>query len=172
MKQVWSRLSARRIRLAVAGVALLFTAAVVLQASSAASAPLAAHRAAGAGHTIIEGGTGGSEPVPVTTLIAFQVNGSGGDFECLALAPPQPTGPGSGAFTSNVMYVTGKVTSLSVSGNSATFVGTATVTGLGAGHDRPFMVTVTAGGPGATVMLTVSGLTFHEILTDGHFDVS
>ena len=172
MKQVWSRLSARRIRLAVAGVALLFTAAAVLQASSAASAPLAAHRAAGAGHTIIEGGTGGSEPVPVTTLIAFQVNGSGGDFECLALAPPQPTGPGSGAFTSNVMYVTGKVTSLSVSGNSATFVGTATVTGLGAGHDRPFTVRITDGGPGATVLLTVSGLTFHEILTDGHFDVS
>ena len=134
--------------------------------------PLAAHRAAGAGHTIIEGGTGGSEPVPVTTLIAFQVNGSGGDFECLALAPPQPTGPGSGAFTSNAMYVTGTVASLSVSGHSAVFAGTATVTGLGAGHDRPFMVTVTAGGPGATVMLTVSGLTFHEILTDGHFDVS
>ena len=172
MKQVWSRLSARRIRLAVAGVALLLTAAAVLQASSAASAPLAAHRAAGAGHTIIEGGTGGSEPVPVTTLVAFRVNGSGGDFECLALAPPQPTGPGSGAFTSNVMYVTGRVTSLSVSGSSAVFGGTATVTGLGAGHDRPFTVRVTAGGPGATVLLTVSGLSFHEILTDGHFDVS
>ena len=172
MKQVWSRLSARRIRLAVAGVALLFTAAAVLQASSAASAPLAAHRATGAGHTIIEGGTGGSEPVPVTTLIAFQVNGSGGDFECLALAPAQPTGSGSGAFTSNVMYVTGTVTSLSVSGNSAVFAGTATVTGLGAGHDRPFTVRITAGGPGATVRLTVSGLSFHEILTDGHFDVS
>ena len=172
MKKIWSRLSARRIRLAVAGGALLLAAAAALQASPAASAPLAAHRAAGAGHTIIEGGTGGSEPVPVTTLIAFQVNGSGGDFECLALAPPQPTGPGSGAFTSNAMYVTGTVASLSVSGHSAVFAGTATVTGLGAGHDRPFMVTVTAGGPGATVMLTVSGLTFHEILTDGHFDVS
>ena len=67
---------------------------------------------------------------------------------------------------------TGTVTSLSVSGNSATFVGTATVTGLGAGHDRPFTVRITDGGPGATVLLTVSGLTFHEILTDGHFDVS
>ena len=172
MKQVWSRLSARRIRLAVAGVALLFTAAAVLQASSAASAPLAAHRAAGAGHTIIEGGTGGSEPVPVTTLIAFQVNGSGGDFECLALAPPQPTGPGSGAFTSNAMYVTGTVASLSVSGHSAVFAGTATVTGPGAGPGRPFKMRVTAGGPGATVLLTASGLSFHEIVTDGHFDVS
>ena len=172
MKQVWSRLSARRIRLAVAGVALLFTAAVVLQASSAASAPLAAHRAAGAGHTIIEGGTGGSEPVPVITLVAFRVSDSGGDFECLALAPPQPTGPDSGAFTSNVMDGTGTVTSLSVSGSSAVFGGTATVTGLGAGHDRPFTVRVTAGGPGATVLLTVSGLSFHEILTDGHFDIS
>ena len=66
---------------------------------------------------------------------------------------------------------TGTVTSLSVSGSSAVFGGTATVTGLGAGHDRPFTVRVTAGGPGATVLLTVSGLSFHEILTDGHFDV-
>jgi hypothetical protein len=33
-------------------------------------------------------------------------------------------------------------------------------------------VRVTAGGPGVTVLLTVSGLSFHEILTDGHFDVS
>src|SRR6516164_6457836 len=50
--------------------------------------------------------------------------------------------------------------------------GTAIVTGLGAGPGRPFTVRVTAGGPGATVLLTVSGLSFHEILTDGHFDVS
>jgi Spy/CpxP family protein refolding chaperone len=56
MKQIWLRLSARRIRLAVAGGALLLAVAAVMQASSAASAPLAAHRAAGAGHTIIEGG--------------------------------------------------------------------------------------------------------------------
>ena len=70
------------------------------------------------------------------------------------------------------MYATGTVTSLSVSGSSAVFAGTATVTGLGAVHDLPFTVRVTAGGPGATVLLTVSGLSFHEILTDGHFDVS
>ena len=121
MKKIWSRLSARRIRLAVAGGALLLAAAAALQASPAASAPLAAHRAAGAGHTIIEGGTGGSDPVPVSTPVAFRVTASGGDFECLALAPPQPTGPGSGAFTSNVMDGTGTVTSLSVSGSSAVF---------------------------------------------------
>ena len=93
-------------------------------------------------------------------------------YMTLLLKAPQPTGPGRGAFSSNVRYVTGTVTSLSVSGISAMFVGTATVTGLGAGHDRPFTVRITAGGPGATVLLTVSGLTFHEILTDGHFDVS
>jgi hypothetical protein len=171
MKRIWLRPSARRVRLAVVAGALLLAMTVAMQASSAASAPLTAHHAAGAGHTIIEGGTGGSSPVPVTTLVAFRVSGSRGDFECLALAPPRPTGPGSGAFTSNVMYVTGTVTSLSVIGRSAVFRGTATVTGLGAGHDRHFTVRVTAGGPGATVLLTVSGLTFHEILTDGHFDV-
>lgn len=64
------------------------------------------------------------------------------------------------------------MTSLSVSGRSAEFPGTATVTGPGAGYDRPFTVRVTTGGPGATVLLTVSGLTFHETLTEGHFDVS
>jgi hypothetical protein len=70
------------------------------------------------------------------------------------------------------MYLTGTVTSLSVRGHSAVFRGTATVTGLGAGHHRPFPVTVTVGGPGATVLLTGSGLTFCEILTDGQFDVN
>ncbi len=134
--------------------------------------PLAAHRAAGAGHTIIEGGTGGSGPVPVTALVAYRASSSGGDVGCLALAAPRPAGSRSGAFTSNVMYVTGRVPSLSVTGRSAVFRGRATVTGLGAGHDRPFTVKAGAGGPGATVLLTVCGLTFHEILTDGHFDVS
>jgi hypothetical protein len=172
MKHVWLRLSAHRVRLAAIGAVLLLAAITAVQASSAASAPLTAHRVAGAGHTIIEGGTGGSKPVPVTTLVAFRASNGGGDFECLALAPSRPTGPGSGAFTSNVMYVTGTVTSLSVSGRTAMIRGTATVTGLGAGHDRAFTVRVNAGGPGATVLLTVSGLTFHEILTDGHFDVS
>jgi hypothetical protein len=70
------------------------------------------------------------------------------------------------------MYVTSTVTSLSVRGHSAVFRGTAAVTGRGGGQDHPFTVLVTAGGPGATVLLTDSGLTFHEILTDGHFDVN
>lgn len=98
-------------------------------------------------------------------LVAFRASTSGGDFGCLALAPPRPAGSRGGAFTSNVMYVTGTVPSLSVTGRSAVFRGIATVTGLGAEHDRPFTVKVGAGGPGATVLLTVCGLTFHEILT-------
>src|SRR5262249_41250332 len=70
------------------------------------------HGVAGAGKTIIEGGTGGTTPEPVTTLVAFHANTQGGNFECLALAPPQATGPGSGEFSVNVMYVTGHVTSV------------------------------------------------------------
>jgi hypothetical protein len=69
------------------------------------------------------------------------------------------------------MYVTGTVTSLDVDGDTALLRGVATVTGLGAGQHRAFTVTITDGGPGATVELTVSGLTFHEILLDGHFSV-
>jgi hypothetical protein len=44
MKKIWSRLTARRISLAVPGGALLLAAAAVLQASSAASAPRRAPR--------------------------------------------------------------------------------------------------------------------------------
>jgi hypothetical protein len=41
------------------------------------------------------------------------------------------------------------------------------VTGLGAGANKPFTATATRGGPGATLVLTVSGLTFSEIVLDG-----
>ena len=125
----------------------------------------------GAGKTIIEGGTGGTAPVPVTTTVAFHADAQGGDFECLALAPPVATGRSSGQFSVNVMYVTGKVTSLEVSKDAAVLHGIATVTGLGAGHDRPFTASVREGGAGATVTLEVSGLTFHEILLEGHITI-
>jgi len=174
MKRAWLHLSARRARLAVAGGPLPLAATAVMQASPAASAPLAAHRAAGGGHTIIEGGAAGSESVPVTTLVAFQGGSSsgGGDFECLARAPPRSTGPGSGAFTSNVMHMTSMVALPPGTGRSVVFRGTATITGLGAGHDRPLHCESHRRPPRAAALPTVCGLTFHEILTDGHFDVS
>lgn len=121
----------------------------------------------GAGHTVIEGGTGGKNPQPVTTLLALRATADGGRFECLALAPDAVSGPGSGAFETNVMYVTGDVTSLSVRNGAATLRGVAVVTGIGAGPAQPFEVVVRAGGPGTTVKLTVSGLVFHEIMLDG-----
>jgi hypothetical protein len=154
-------------------VAIAVIAALLLQpaAGSTTTAP-AAQRVAGGGKTMIEGGTGGATPLPVTTLVAFHATRQGGAFECLALAPPQATGPGSGEFTTNVMYVTGTVTSLRVEGASAVLRGTATVTGIGAGRNVPFTVWVTEGGPGATVKLRVSGLTFLETLIDGHIDIS
>src|SRR4029077_1631051 len=105
----------------------------------------------GAGRTIIEGGSGGSSPVPVMTVLAFHATSQGGDFECLALAPAAATGDGSGRFEVNAMYVTGTVNSVAVSGQTAVLHGTATVTGLGAGHDVPFTATVQSGGQGATV---------------------
>jgi hypothetical protein len=107
----------------------------------------------------------------VVTTVAFHANGRGGDFECLALAPAKATGAGSGEFTANVMYVTGKVTSTEIAQGTATMRGTATVTGLGAGRDVPFIAVVAAGGPGATIRLNVSGLTFHEILLEGQINV-
>jgi hypothetical protein len=125
-------------------------------------------RVSGAGKTIIEGGTGETAPVPVTTTVAFHADAQGGDFECLALAPPAAAGHGSGQFSVNV---TGRVTSLEANKDAAVLHGIATVTGLGAGHDRPFTASVRKGGAGATVTLEVSGLTFNEILLEGHITI-
>jgi hypothetical protein len=35
------------------------------------------------------------------------------------------------------------------------------------GTNKPFIATVTRGGPGATLVLEVSGLTFREIVLEG-----
>jgi hypothetical protein len=125
----------------------------------------------GAGKTIIEGGTGGLKPAPVTTLLAFHADTRGGDFECLAFASSVASGAGSGNFDMNVMYVTGRVTSLSIEDGTATLHGTATVTGIGKGQGVPFTAVVHAGGPGATVILKISGLTFREILVEGQISL-
>lgn len=154
-------------------VATLTTVAVIgsMWSQAAAGDTPKQGRVSGAAKTIIEGGSGGAAPVPVTTLLAFHANSQGGDFECLALAPPKATGPNSGEFSVNVMYVSGKVNSLDVGDNKAKLQGTATVTGLGAGHDVPFTAWLHAGGPGATVKLQVSGLTFLEIVVEGQISV-
>jgi hypothetical protein len=132
--------------------------------------------ARGAGKTIIQGGTGQAGGfVPVVTTIAFHAERQGqavfGDFECLALAPAVPTGNGSGQFTVNAMYVTGQITGAEIDRDTATLKGTASVTGLGAGSNLPFTLVVRKGGPGSTSVLTVSGLTFDEILLEGSFEV-
>ncbi len=71
----------------------------------------------------------------------------------------------------NAMYVTDRVTGASVDGDTATLTGTANVTGLGAGSNVPFTFVMQRGGPGATSVLTVSGLTFREVLLEGGFQV-
>jgi hypothetical protein len=160
---------------------LLLVGAAVLAAAliGSASRPISAgaardndHQVAGAGKTIIEGGTGAPAYIPVTTVLAFHANGQGGDFECLALAPTTGSGaPESGQFEVNAMYVSGKVTSVQVSDGTAILKGTATVTGLGAGSSQAFTFTVKAGGPGTAATLVVSGLTFHEILLEGQVTI-
>ena len=133
--------------------------------------------ARGAGTTIIHGGTGSPNFVPVITTIAFHAERSGGgvtgEFECLALAPEPASGPGSGQFTVNAMYVAGKVTGASVHEDTATLTGTADITGLGVGTNVPFAFVVHKGGPGSAAVLTVNSLTFpfHEILVQGAFQV-
>ena len=150
--------------------------ALVLLASAAMPAAAGTergvgHEVAGGGKTIIEGGTGGPHPIPVTTILGFHASGQSGAFECLALAPQSPAGPESGTFEVNAMYVTGTVTSVMVRDGTATLKGTATVTGIGEGPNQPFTFTVHAGGPGTTATLEVSGLTFHEILLEGQVTI-
>lgn len=153
---------------AVLAAALVGSAARPIGAGAAKEGD---HQVSGGGRTIIEGG--GPGLVPVTTVLAFHANGQGGDFECLALMPPVATSfsPESGDFEVHAMYVTGKVTSVSVRDGTAVLHGTATVTGIGAGANLPFTFVAQAGGPGTTAALTVSGSTFHEILLEGQITV-
>ena len=122
----------------------------------------------GAGTTMVTGGTGAPDFVPVITKFGIHWRNGQGRLECLALAPSVPAGdPGSGNFDKNVMYVTGTIESVELHGKVAHLTGKATVTGLGAGSDLPFTATAERGGPGAQFVLTVSGLTFDEIVLDG-----
>jgi hypothetical protein len=146
------------------GAALVW--ALLAQADSKANSPYIR----GAGTTMLEGGTGPPSFTPVLTKVAFHWRRGEGRFECLALAPSASAGsPGSGNFDTNVMYVTGEITSGRIGSGTAVLRGTATVTGLGAGSNEPFTAKLTRGGPGATLVLDVSGLTFKEILLEGQF---
>jgi hypothetical protein len=135
--------------------------------------------ARGGGTTIIQGGTGKSGGfVPVITTVAFHAEKKGGtitgSFECLAKAPQHATGAGSAQFTVNVMYVTGQVTTATISRDTATLTGTADITGLGVGTGVPFTFVVSDGGPGATAVLTTEGsprLVFNETLLEGSFKI-
>jgi hypothetical protein len=125
-------------------------------------------RIRGGATTMVEGGTGAPDFAPVLTKLAFHWDGERGRLECLALAPSAAAGAWqSGEFDTNVMYVTGPVTSANVSGSTAVLIGTATVTGVGAGEDVSFRLTVRRGGPGTTVVLRVSGLVFREVILEG-----
>ncbi len=134
--------------------------------------------ARGGGTTIIEGGTGSPNFMPVLTKVAFHAEKNGGvvsgDFECLALVPGVSTGAGSGSFTVNAMYVTGTINSAVVNDHTVTLNGTATITGLGAGTHVPFTFVTRRGGPGTAAVLTTAGsphLVFKEILLEGSFHV-
>ncbi|MGH2672792.1 MAG: hypothetical protein ACRDHC_07430 [Actinomycetota bacterium] len=149
---------------------LLLLGTVVLATANSAGGETTGegHRVRGAAITMLEGGTGAPDFIPVLTKLAFHWNGSKGDLECLALAPSDPPGsPGSGDFDTNVMYVTGPVTAGSIEDGRAVLRGTATVTGLGAGEDLPFSLVAFEGGPGTRVILRVSGLVFKEIVLEG-----
>lgn len=139
-----------------------------LTTSALASGEDGARTVKGGATTTIAGGTGAPSFTPVITKLTFHWRDGQGHFECLALAPSAPAGaPGSGNFDTNVMYVTGAITAVQINGSVAVLMGSATVTGLGAGTNVPFTATAERGGPGTTFVLTISGLTFHETILEG-----
>jgi hypothetical protein len=162
-------LNVTRVRvLLVAAVAITALLAWAILAPARAENRTPSDVIRGGGTSLVSGGTGAPSFDPVITKFGFSWNDGRGGFECLALVPSAAPGkPGSGNFDMNAMYVTGSITSARVEGPTAVLAGTATVTGLGAGAAKPFSVTVTRGGPGATLLLNVSGLTFAEIVLDG-----
>ena len=106
--------------------------------------------------------------IPIITKLGINFEDGSGHFDCLALMPTPSAGTqGSGIFDKNIMYVTGPITGATIEGNTAVLTGTATVTGVGAGTNKPFTVTADRGGPGTKVVLVVSGLTFVETLLEG-----
>jgi len=122
----------------------------------------------GGGTTMVTGGTGSPSFAPVITKLAFHWRDGQGHFECLALTSGTAAGtPGSGNFDTHVMYVTGEITAVEIHAPKATLTGIVTVTGLGAGSNVPFTAVAERGGPGTRFVLTVSGLTFDEILLEG-----
>ena len=133
--------------------------------------------ARGAGATMLEGGSGPPDFMPVLTKVAFHaelVDGVvTGAFECLALAPKEAKGQASGDFSQNVMYVTGTVDTATVEGDSIRLTGNSECTGIGAGSSVPFSVVIRKGGPGATVVLRggTPPQVFREILLDGLFEI-
>ncbi len=162
----------KRVLIVALVLTLLVGAGLFWVVSAQAQSTVGAHAVSGAGTSLIEGGTGAPSFHPVETTFAFHWSNGQGHFECLALTPSAPPGSaGSGNFDTNVMYVAGPITSVSVEGTTAVFKGTANVTGLGAGSNVPFTATALAGGQGTTLVLVVSGLTFNEIVLTGQITV-
>lgn len=152
----------------ILSVGVVVAASLVLGSAMAGGTEDGTRAVRGGATTMLEGGTGAPDFVPVLTKLAFHWNGTKGDLECLAIAPSDAPGqPGSGDFDTNVMYVTGPITSGSFEDGRVVLRGRATVTGLGAGQDMPFTLIVRRGGPGTPVVLRVSGLVFNEIVLEG-----
>lgn len=133
--------------------------------------------ARGGGITMLEGGSGGPDFMPVFTKIAFHIEEVDGvirgAFECLALAPKEVKGPASGDFSQNVMYVSGDVETATVEGDTIRLTGNSECTGIGAGSNVPYTATIRKGGPGATLVLRGGNpaATYREILLQGNFEI-
>lgn len=144
------------------------------QGGQNASAPV---RVVGGATTIIKGRTDAPDLTPTIATLGVNAERDGGSLECVAfVSSAAPGKPGSGVFDKQIMYLTGTINSIEVSGTDPDFIafvrGTATVTGLGAGKGVPLEGTIHSGGPGVSFELKFSGLTLNGIVTDGSIHVT
>ncbi len=149
---------------------------------SATLVALAPSVAASSGPAVRGGGVVGGLP-GVTSQLGFTATSSGGSFLCVMAGRSGgfPFGPWDNI---QQMHVQGRVTpgSLSISGDVATFSGTATIHVVGTTStgrltmtlsDVPFVSTQTAGGAGvASHLLEVSGVgAFSGKMKTGHITI-
>lgn len=157
------------------GVLVLASAACWLALGQ--SQPSVRTLARGAGTTLLEGGSGPPDYMPVFTKVAFHVEIVDGvvtgAFECLALGPSSVKGAGSGNFSDNIMYVTGAVETARAEGDTIRISGNSECTGIGAGSNVPYEAVIQKGGPGATIWLRAGTppQVFKEILVEGSFEI-
>jgi hypothetical protein len=151
---------------------LLVGAGLYWAVSAQAKSTAATHSVAGAGTSLVEGGTGAPLVPPGRDHLRLSLEQWAGPLRVPGTHAERSSGSCRQWQLRHQRNVRHRANHLGQRrGTTAVFKGTASVTGLGAGSNVPFEATAVAGGPGTTLVLVVSGLTFNEIVLAGQITV-